>query len=212
MSSSAPTSQTEIINGALADLGSRSRINSISDPGNVAIQARTHWDAVVRETLPRHTWNHAITRDLLPLQEILAEGLGWKYAYLIPPDCARWLVPGREDGDLFFEGEEEGGRILTDREAPLPLRFVSFKLGADTSRWRPHFTAVIRTEMAARMADAITQSETVVQRTREMADAELKRGKRADGLATGRTQRGGVSVKSDWLIARGRPYQNNGYR
>lgn len=210
MTATAPTSQTAIVNGAAADLGSRSRINTIDDAGNLALQARTHWDSVVRDMLPKHTWNHAIKREFLPLQEVLPEGLGWAYAYTIPTDCARWLVPGREDDDLYFEGEEEGGRILTDREAPLPLRYISFSLGADPSRWRPHFAAAIRAELAARMADAITQSESTVNRTREIADRELMRAKRADGLASGRTSRGKVTVKSDWLAARERPYQHRG--
>ncbi|WP_225205087.1 hypothetical protein [Novosphingobium huizhouense] len=203
-------SQTDIVNGALEDLGSRTRINAIDDTGRIAASARTHWASVVRELLPKHTWNFAIRRQNLPLQEALAEGAGWLYAYGLPGDCARWLPPSHEDGDRFFDGEEEGGRILTDREAPLPVRFISYELGSDTSKWPAHFAAAVRAELAARMADTVTQSETVVDRTRKLAQAALAAAKRADGLSTGRTSRRQVTVKSDWLGARERPYQRYG--
>lgn len=203
-------SQTDIVNGALADLGSRKRITAIDDNTSVAAEARTHWALIVAELLPKHPWNHAIKRVSLPLEEVLPEGLGWTYAYTIPADCERWLVPDSQDEDLWFEGEEEGGRILTDREAPLPLRYVSSILGADPSRWRPHFVTAVRTELAARMADFITQSETAVQRTREIADEALRAAKHADGMATGRTSRARVTRRSNWLTARERPYPQYG--
>ncbi|WP_292960510.1 hypothetical protein [Novosphingobium sp. UBA1939] len=205
-------SQTGIVNGALADLGSTTRLQSIDDRGNTAAQARQHWSDVVRELLPAHTWNFAIRRTVLPLQEELPAGLGWKYAYALPVDNMRWLVPNREETDLWFEGEEEGGRILTNREAPLPLRYISAELGMTVSRWPAHFVKAVRTELAARMADAVTQSESITDRARKSADAALKLAKRTDGLQTGRTSRSALAVKSDWLSAAHWPSPRAGWR
>lgn len=198
-------SQTAIVNGALADLGSTTILQSIDDRGNTAAQARQHWPDVVRELLTAHTWNFAIRRTLLPLQEELPPGLGWKYAYALPVDSMRWLVPNREDADLWFEGEEEGGCILTNREAPLPLRYISAELGMMVSRWSAAFVKAVRSELAARMADAVTQSESITDRARKNADSALKLAKRTDGLQTGRTSRSALTVKSDWLTAARHP-------
>lgn len=199
-------SQTRIINGALTDLGSTKRLQSINDSGNVAADIRAIWPDMVRNLLEQHTWNFAIQRTTVPLAEILPDGMGWQYAYDLPADCLRWLPPRRDDGMAYYEAENEGGRILTNREAPLPVRYVSVLLGENPSRWPPHFAKLARTELAALLADGITQSETTTQRKREEADAELRKARRRDGTENGRDSRSGVTVRSDWLQGRERPY------
>lgn len=210
MSATVLPSQTRIINGALTDLGSTSRLQSINDSGNVAADIRAIWPDMVRNLLEQHTWNFAIKRTTVPLAEILPDGMGWKYAYDLPSDCLRWLPPRRDDGMQYYTAECEGGRILTNAEAPLAVRYISVTVGENPSGWPPHFAKLARAELAAMLADGITQSETTTQRMREAADMELRKARRRDGMQTGRDSRSNVSVRSDWLIGRERSYQFSG--
>lgn len=200
-------SQTRIINGALAEIGSTTRLQSINDRGTLAADIRAIWPDMVRDMLEQHTWNFATKRTTVSLAEALPEGMGWLYAYDLPADCLRWLPPRRESGMQYFEAENEGSRVLTNAEAPLPIRFISVTLGENPSRWPPHFANLIKMELAARLADPVTQSETITKRTRDNADIALRRARRRDGMENGRDSRSGVTVHSDWLQGRERPYQ-----
>lgn len=210
MTASVLPSQTRIINAALADLGTTQRLQSINDSGNLAADVRALWPDMVRNLLEAHTWGFATRRTSVPLAEALPDGMGWRFAYDLPADCLRWLPPRRDDGMKFYTGEQEGGRVLTNAEAPLPIRYISVTQGENPSRWPPHFARLVQAELAALLADSVTQSETIVQRTREIADMELRKARRRDAMQSGRDSRTGVTVRSDWLLSRERPYQFTG--
>jgi hypothetical protein len=205
----AGASQVGIINEALVELGSTRFITSIEDSIAPAPSAKVVWDAVVRFMLDDHPWNWAIERATLNVAAPSPE-FGFDYAYTLPADCLRWLPPAHEDGDAYFEGREEGGRLLTDKAAPIMIRYVSSTKGAVIAKWSGSFERAVSLEIAARLAEPITQDESIKDRTRAEAERQLRKAKRRDGLSSGHARRRELTARSDWLTARQTQYREFG--
>lgn len=200
----AQPTQTGIVNAALARLGSTDRLTSIESGGsNSAYRAAVLWDDVRRALLARHPWNFAIARKRLNAASPPPQ-FGYARRFKLPVDCLRWLPPGdRADRD-WFEGEVEGGFILSNAAAPLPCRYIR---DHDTvSEWPPMFVQAMTICLADWMCEGITQSVGINDRLIELADNAIRLAKRIDGLETGRKRAGGVVVRSEWLGSRRRSY------
>lgn len=204
----APT-QTSIVNAALAELGSTQRIQSIDDDTNVARDAKAVWDSTVRELLAEHPWNWAIGRTTLNAAAE-APDFGYTYGYTLPADNLRWLPSSREDGDAHFEGVEEGGLLLSDAEAPLQVRYISETRGARVALWPPKFVRAMQLAIAAKLAEPLTQDESIKSDFEDKAEKALRKAKRADGLASNNRARTRITAGSDWLRARDLRYNRFG--
>lgn len=199
-----PLTQSAIVNSALSRLGSTERISSIDDAKEVAKHAAAHWDAVLRHLTGKHPFNFALEREQLPaLSAVPAHG--WARQFKLPNDCLRFLPP-RPGDDVHYECEVEGGKILTDAEAPLNVRFISSAKVDDTSRWPPYFAEAVELELAARMCEAVTGASGLAKSLAEQAALSLKDAKRRDGLESGKAKRQSVHCRSRWLAA------STGYR
>lgn len=191
--------QTAIVNQALSRLGSTERLTSLDDSKTVAKHAAAHWDAVLRHIAGDHPWNFAIERAQLP-EVGPAPKFGWQRAFALPNDCLRFLPP-RDGDDTFYHCEIEGGRILTDSEAPLPIRYISSAKLDDTSKWPPYFALAVELELASRMAEAVTGASGVQDDLGDKAWEALKVAKRRDGLEGGRAKRAGATARGSWTRA-----------
>lgn len=199
----APSTQTSILLGALAELGSTDRPTSIDDTtSGPAKRAKVLWNDIVRELLAAHPWNFAIQRKALNATGTAPEH-GYARAFQLPGDCVRWLPGAASDPD-FALAEQEGNLLLSDATEPLNIRYVA--LNDDIARWPPGFVTAVKLSLAASLAEGVTQSEGIKDRLLQRAADALREGKRQDGLATGRRRRGGVVAQSNWLGARNRPY------
>lgn len=206
----AGASQVGIINEALVELGSTRFINSIEDSIAPAPSAKVIFDAVVRFLLDDHPWNWAIVRAELNAAAAAPE-FGFDYAYTLPTDCLRWLPPANEDGDAYFEGREEGSKLVTNKAPPLVIRYISAAEGAIIAKWSASFERAVALEIAARLAEPITQDESIKDRVRAEAERQLRKAKRRDGLSSGSgTRRREVTTRSDWLTARQTQYREFG--
>lgn len=208
-----PLTQSRIVNQALSRLGSTERISSIEDNKEVAQHAAAHWDAVLLHLASDHPFNFAIERAELPETGPLPVH-GWKRGFDLPPDCVRFLPPRPAD-DSYYLSEVEGGRVFTDAEAPLRVRYLSSAKLDDTSRWPPYFALAVETELAARMAEAVTGSSSIADKMEAKAADALKNAKRRDALEGGRAKRAGAIARGNWTPAtRGypRPYDDPYYR
>jgi len=206
---SAGASQTSIINAALNELGSTRRIESVNDSLGPAPSAASVWDGAVRFMLAAHPWNWSIARRMLN-ETATAPEFGYLYAFTLPEDSLRWLPPAHEDGDAWFEGIEEGGCVLTDTPAPLPIRYISITKGQNIAAWSPAFERALELEIAARLAEPITQDESIKDLIRVEADKALAHAKRIDGRSSGHKQRRAITQRSDWLSARRTTYGPEG--
>jgi hypothetical protein len=198
--------QSGIVNAALAELGSTSRISSIDDAHGVAPDAKAVWDQVTDELLAEHPWNWAIARAVL--NPGATPEHGYAYGYALPADCLRWLPWNAEDEE-WFDAVEEGGRLLTDFAGPVKVRYISGELGRRMARWSPSFVRAMTFAIAAALAEPVTQDESIKQDMEAKAEGKLRRAKRRDGLASGGRTRNQVTARSDWLQARERRYHRH---
>jgi hypothetical protein len=133
-------SSTNILNTALARIGSTERVTSIDDTtSNSAKRANLVWDQLRRALMVRHPWNFAVMRAVLN-EAGTTPLFGWKHQYAVPANCLRWLPPA-EGEDGYFDGEREGDYILTDREAPLPASLSTLPMSlsgvlGSSPRWK----------------------------------------------------------------------------
>lgn len=198
-----PSTQTGILHAALAELGSTERPISIDDTtSNTARRAKTLWNDLVREQLALHPWNFAIRRAQLNAAGA-APTHGWQRGFLLPADCIRWLPYADTDSD-WRAAEREGDYLLSDAAAPLPIRYIAAI--DDVTRWSAPFVKLVTLQLAASLAEAVTQSESIKDRVLERAEAALRKAKRMDGLETGQRRRSAVVGRSDILRGRSRAY------
>ncbi|QNQ09249.1 hypothetical protein [Sphingomonas alpina] len=199
MATPGPT-QTRIVNGALAELGSTEKITSIDDPtSNSAKRAFAVWPEVLLDLLSRHPWNFALRRAELNVATA-TPAFGYERQFQLPSGCVRWLPAARDDDD-FEEAEREGNFLLTNADT-LRIRYIA--LIDDVTVWPPAFVRAMTLMLAAAMAEGVTQSEGIKDRLAQRAEDQIAKAKRIDGLETGRTRRGRVSVQSSWLQSRNR--------
>lgn len=197
------SSQTQIVNQALAEIGSTTRLNSLSDDqSETAQRAKAMFPLQLRDLLESHPWNFALRRA--QLNEFATPPVhGWERAFQLPADCVRWLPPSRDEA-AYFDGEQEGNLLLSNAEAPLLIRYISYV--DDTSKWPGSFALTMVYRMAVVLVEGATGSKGTKDRMEEKSLYQLRMAKRRDGLATGQRQRGRVLVRSDLLAARNRAY------
>lgn len=192
---------TNILNTALARIGSTERVTSFDDStSNSAKRAQMIWDQLRRALLVRHPWNFAVGRETLN-EASTVPAFGWLHQYAIPATCLRWLPPAKGD-DGYFEGEREGNYILTNRVAPLPVRCI-YDI-TDATKWSAGFVAAMEVALAAFLASPVTESVALAQFLDNVATEAVRVGKRIDGLETGRRTRRPARTESAWLGARNR--------
>lgn len=192
------TSQTRIVNRTLILLGSVERLVSVDDPVPLARQIKDLWHESRRTAIAAHPWNFALWRVQL---NVAAEVPAFGYArkFLLPADNLRWLPPARDDCD-GFEGEEEGGFLLSDADAPLNVRYIRDM--PDVTKWPAHFATMMAYQLGLDLAESATQIQANVEDMQVKWDAAFAEARRVDGLASGTRSRGNVQYTSRWLSAR----------
>lgn len=119
------TTDTDICNLAL-DILKESPISSIDDARPVAMWCKRNFSVSRDSLLVRADWNFALKRASLPA-DVTPPAFGWGVSYTLPADCLR-LIPLTQCGN--YEGrpiphEVEDGKILTNANAPLKIRYVA---------------------------------------------------------------------------------------
>lgn len=161
--------KVDIANRALTKLGAQ-RILLLTEASNEARVMNSMFDSVLDAELRRHRWKFAIKRDSLPA---LADAPAWGYSFSYPlPSDYLALV---QVNDFYLRGlkqtrpwEIEGGKILTNFQAPLKIRYVSRV--ADITLADPLFAEVLACKLAMEACEALTQSP----QKRQMAQEEYK--------------------------------------
>ena len=194
------SSDTDIVNGAMAFLGSYHRVQSMSDGSAVAVAARDIWPQAVRTVMVSHPWNFALTRIELKRDVTAPEGSQFLYRYRLPVDCLRWL-PGAPDDIDYFDAEQEGEFLLADSEGPVTVRYISEV--KEAGRWAAGFVDVLTMYLAWYLAEAAGSDKGTRDRALNAYEQSLARARRQDGLATGMRQRRSPYRSSRWLGAFG---------
>lgn len=157
-------SSTDIANRALQKLGS-ARIMALTDPGRNATECALCYPLLRDAELRRHPWSFAMRRGVLPADDAFdGPAFGYARAFTLPSDCLRLVeIEGASAWDASdYRGVSsppwriEGGRVVTDAEAPLNIRYLARE--EDTARFDPCFVEVLVARMAAELAEPLTQS------------------------------------------------------
>lgn len=195
------TSQTRIANRAFILLGSTERIVSVDDPSPLAVQVKDLWHESRRQVLASHPWNCAIRRARLN-RAGSAPAFGYSAQYQLPADCLRWLPWVHGDCDQF-DGEEEGGSILCNRETPINIRYIADV--EDVTRWSVHVQQLMAYRLAWDLCESATQISGNVAEARIAYEGQDGRGgylaeaRRLDGMATGNRANDSARAASRWL-------------
>lgn len=156
-----PDVNTIIANRALTKLGAET-LADYDDDTNAGRAVRAVYDGLRDDVLREANWNFALTRASL---SALSDAPAWGYArqFQAPADCLRlvqvsdfWDAGGladyRNSSDALWA--YEGGRILTDLGAPLPIRYVARR----ETDFDPHFAEAFASRLAMELAERLTQS------------------------------------------------------
>lgn len=172
-------SQLQILNGALVRLGKTPNLTNAATAARQSTFGQdlvAAWPIVLRAELRKFPYNFARARANVAA-DTTAPAFGWSYRYPLPaePRCLRvWdLNPGNPDwptrpGKDFVV---EGAFILTNRTAPLQVRYIADV--QDATDFDEAFAKVMTVALAAFCAIKITGSSELAETLRKEAATEL---------------------------------------
>ncbi|HBZ17499.1 MAG TPA: hypothetical protein DEO73_17305 [Pantoea sp.] len=175
-----------IINRALTKLGSE-RLMSEADNNAASRAMEAVYDGVLENLLRIYRWSFAIRRtQLASLTEKPA--YGFQHQYQLPSDCQR--IDAVSDSVMQGWGHNEkfpapryqieGGKILTDMEPPIFLRYGA-KID-DPSKYDSAFTEALACALAVEVCETITQSSTKKQAALQDFELAIKQARQASAI------------------------------
>lgn len=147
-------SEVSICNLALQKLGAK-RITSLTDDSNNARQCNACYTTLRDKELRVHPWKFAVTRAVLtPLAD--APAFDFTYAFPLPSDCLRVLLPNRSNLDWQRETQDGQQVILTNDGNSINLRYISRV--TDPTQFDVAFIEALASKIAWNCCEQITQS------------------------------------------------------
>lgn len=192
------TSQVKIANRALTKIGS-ARITSLDEDSKAASTINSMYDVVLDAELRAHRWHFAKARASLPA---LADAplFGFANQFRLPSDylsliqIGQFLVYPKSDTSGVYS--IEGGSILTNFGAPLPIRYI--KRITDPNAFDSLFAEAFASRLAAECCEAITQSSTKKQAAWQEYDRAI-----ASAIRVNAIERPAQAITEDtWLESR----------
>lgn len=183
-----------IWNRALQLLGA-ARVQSTSDTTKNAISCNTCYEPIRDRLYESHVWRFSIQIATIAADDPVPDW-GKANSFTLPSDFIMLAPDYEEDNALTKDWEVQDGKIFTDNDAPLYVRYVS-KV-TDPSKMSPLFREYLSHEMAVAMCEELTQSNTKKQLL--MNETE-----RVGGLArraNARLTRAQQPPESPWITAR----------
>jgi len=163
-------SDVEIANRALSKLGDKT-IVSLTEDSNSARAINECYVLVRKNEIRRHPWHFAKKRALLAASAT-APAFDFSYAYPLPSDCLRVLMPHPESDSVQYDGKVdwklEGRSILSDQAGPLKITYL-----ADVTDSEQFDSAFVDT-FAARLAAEVSMRLTGSAEKRKLALEEYR--------------------------------------
>jgi hypothetical protein len=163
-------SDVQIANRALSKLGERT-IVSLTENSNPAAAVNECYVLVRQNEIRRHPWHFAKKRALLAASAT-APAFDFSYAYPLPADCLRVLMPHPESDSVQYDGridwKIEGRSILSDQAGPLKVTYLADVTDPE------QFDAAFVDTFAARLAVEIAHRLTGSVEKRKMALEEYR--------------------------------------
>jgi len=173
-------SETQIFNAVLDKLAEESVLTTTDDKA-VARWLNRNYPLQRDVLLQRHTWNFAIVRAMLA--ESTAKPLfEWRHQFQIPDDSVR-VLPLTTDGNRNspqIPFVVEGQFILTNKGAPLPVRYISRQ--TNPAIFSSIFIDLIVQILAANFAYWITGKASFAKQLLDIASSSFIEAARIDSL------------------------------
>lgn len=145
--------KVSICNRALASLGVRNRIASMSEDSEPARKCNLILDSIIEEVLRAYPWNCATDRASLA-QSSASPAFGYAYKYALPNDCLRVIGMEYEDSEYKIEGRF----LLTDETE---ANIIYIKKIDDVNTLDILCRAAISARLAAELAIPLTNSNSI---------------------------------------------------
>lgn len=180
-------SKTDIANRALTKLG-EDRITDLLDDTERARTINSLYGICRDAELRAHVWNFAVKRIKLP-RLVSAPDFGFSFQYQLPSDLVKlvqvndwWYWRGNSD---YYTGSNaefqvEGRLILTDYDAPLPIRYIASI--DDPGLYDSLFVESFACRLAIECCERLTQSNTKMQSVQQQYVAAIREAVRADAI------------------------------
>lgn len=165
----------QVCNRALTKLGS-ARIVDLLDDSRQARALNAAYEPVRDLVLRTYRWGFALKRALLSASAT-TPAFGFAYQYVLPSDYLLVDQVGEQMPTVVsdsYVGTEivdyaiENGRLLTDKAAPLALRYIARIV--DPTVWDAHFAEVLACKLAWELCEELTQSDA----KRQLAQGEFR--------------------------------------
>lgn len=200
----AVTTEAQVCNLALAAVGSRQFIDTLTEASTEAEVCARLFASVRNECLAAWPWRFAAKRALLALTT--EERTGWGYCYAFPADClvARRIWDGVRTpgaGEAIPFGKElndaaTGHLLVTDMQSAELVYTAELKTVA---LWPPHFAAAVAAQLAVGLASALPVKPDVAMALQRQAHLALQRAAAVDG----NEGRADVESESEFIRERG---------
>lgn len=163
-------SDVQIANRALSKLGDKT-IVSLTEDSNSARAVNECYVIVRQNEIRRHPWHFAKKRALLAASAT-APAFDFSYAYPLPADCLRVLMPHPESDSVQYDGKVdwkiEGRSILSDQAGPLKITYLADVTDPE------QFDAAFVDTFAARLAAEVSMRLTGSAEKRKLALEEYR--------------------------------------
>jgi hypothetical protein len=173
-------SETQIFNAVLDRLSEES-VLSTGDEKAVARWLNRNYPLQRDVLLQRHTWNFAQARRSLAA-DTQKPAFEWQYQYLLPEDCLR-VLPITCDGKRNsppIPYVVEGTYILTNKSAPLPVRYIFRQ--TNPASFTPVFVDLLVQILAANFAYWITGKASFAKQLTDFSTGAFLEAARIDSL------------------------------
>lgn len=173
------SSDVTICNLALQRLG-EARILSLSDDSRAARAMNLLYAPTRDGLLRKHPWNFAIKRAAIAADST-NPAFGYDNAFTIPSDCLRLLSNDKGEGETYMDSWKlEGGKILTNEDGPLYIRYVARV--TDPTKLDACFVKLFALRLALDACEELTQSSTKFQLIAEEYKDALKDARRLNAF------------------------------
>lgn len=163
-------SNVSICNLALQKLG-QSRIVSLDEDNSNARHCNVCFEPLRDRELRAAMWNFSVKRTTLAAHAT-APDFTYSYAFPLPVDALRVILPARLGLDWKIENHEGSPAILTNDGTSLELKYVA-KI-TDPTKFDALFVEMLACKIAWHLCEVITQSNTKKQAVNQEY-LELKR-------------------------------------